>query len=69
MAVHRVGRTLLLDELDIQELFMNSSKVSTVITYLLLVVEMVSCVIILVDMPFVLYRRVIGHGLKSFISG
>lgn len=27
MAVHRVGRTLLLDELDIQELFMNSSKV------------------------------------------
>lgn len=26
MAVHRVGRTLLLDELDIQELFMNSSK-------------------------------------------
>lgn len=28
MAVHRVGRTLLLDELDIQELFMRSSQVS-----------------------------------------
>lgn len=27
MAVHRVGRTLLLDELDIQELFMSSSQV------------------------------------------
>lgn len=27
MAVHRVGRTLLLDELDIQELFMRSSQV------------------------------------------
>lgn len=27
MAVHRVGRTLLLDELDIQELFMQSSQV------------------------------------------
>lgn len=26
MAVHRVGRTLLLDELDIQELFMQSSQ-------------------------------------------
>lgn len=33
MAVHRVGRTLLLDELDIQELFMNSSKVNTLVTY------------------------------------
>lgn len=28
MAVHRIGRTLLLDELDIQELFMRSSQVS-----------------------------------------
>lgn len=27
MAVHRVGRTLLLDELDIQELFVSSSQV------------------------------------------
>lgn len=27
MAVHRIGRTLLLDELDIQELFMRSSQV------------------------------------------
>lgn len=40
MAVHRVGRTLLLDELDIQELFMNSSKVSTLVAYLLSVIEM-----------------------------
>lgn len=39
MAVHRVGRTLLLDELDIQELFMNSSKVSTLTAHLMLVVE------------------------------
>lgn len=30
MAVHRIGRTLLLDELDIQELFMRSSQVSYV---------------------------------------
>lgn len=29
MAVHRIGRTLLLDELDIQELFMRSSQVTT----------------------------------------
>jgi len=28
MAVHRIGRTLLLDELDIQELFMRSSQVN-----------------------------------------
>lgn len=28
MAVHRVGGTLLLDELDIQELFMRSSQVT-----------------------------------------
>lgn len=41
MAVHRVGRTLLLDELDIQELFMNSSKVSKLITYSLLVKEII----------------------------
>lgn len=27
MAVHRIGRTLLLDDLDIQELFMRSSQV------------------------------------------
>lgn len=31
MAVHRVGRTLLLDELDIQELFMSSSQVAFLI--------------------------------------
>lgn len=28
MAVYRIGRTLLLDELDIQELFMRSSQVN-----------------------------------------
>lgn len=33
MAVHRVGRTLLLDELDIQELFMRSSQVQPIDTF------------------------------------
>ena len=33
MAVHRVGRTLLLDDLDIQELFMKSSQVQQGLVY------------------------------------
>lgn len=36
MAVHRVGRTLLLDELDIQELFVSSSQVQQGLFQLLL---------------------------------
>lgn len=43
MAVHRVGRTLLLDELDIQELFMRSSQVQEGSLETLSIVPMIVC--------------------------